>query len=77
MGQFLRIVIVLVGLWVVLRLLRRVRVHRKTGPTAPPAPADMLRCKYCGVFVTREDAIAANDRHYCCEAHAEADRKRS
>jgi len=76
MGQFLRIVIVLVGLWIVLRLLRRALANRNTGPT-PPAPADMLRCQYCGVFVPREDAITANDRHYCCEAHAEADRKRS
>lgn len=76
MGQFLRIVIVLVGLWIVLRLLRRALTHRKTGAT-PPTPADMLRCKYCGVFVPRQDVVVANDQFYCCEAHAEADRKRS
>ncbi len=76
MGQFLRIILVLVGLWMVLRLLRRALANRKTGP-APPTPADMLRCQYCGVFVPRHDAVAADGRHYCSEAHAEADRKRS
>lgn len=76
MGQFLRIVIVLGGLWIVLRLLRRALANRKTG-AAPPSSADMLRCKYCGVFVPRQDVIEANGQHYCSEAHAEADRKRA
>jgi uncharacterized protein len=73
MGQFFRIAIVLFGLWLVLRIIRRARATRRSDFPAPPPPADMLRCDYCGTFVPRSDAIASNGKVYCNGAHADAD----
>jgi uncharacterized protein len=76
MGQLLRLAIVLFGLWLVLRIIRRALARRRSDlPTPPkPASADMLRCDYCGVFVPRNEAVAARGRHYCSGGHADADR---
>lgn len=35
----------------------------------------MVRCDYCGLFVPKDEAIEANGRHYCSEAHRLADGK--
>jgi len=74
MGQFLRIAIVLIGLWLILRYIKRALARRRTGTPDPPPPADMLRCDYCGVFVPRGDAFAASGKMYCSGNHADADR---
>jgi uncharacterized protein len=74
MGQFLRIVIILFGIWLVLRLIKRALSGHKPG--AAPPPADMLRCDYCGVFVPRSEAVQARGRSFCSDDHAAADRGR-
>lgn len=76
MGQFLRIAIVLFGLWLVVRLISRALARRRSDPPAPPPPADMLRCDYCGVFVPRSDAVTASGKTYCSDNHADANRAR-
>jgi uncharacterized protein len=75
MGTFLRLVIVLFGLWLVLRLVKRALQDRHPPSTTPAPPADMLRCDYCGVFVPRNEAISAHGKNYCSGSHADADRK--
>jgi len=74
MGQFLRIAIVLFGLWLILRFIRRALAGRRSDAPAPPPPADMLRCDYCGMFVPRDDAVTANGKIYCSGNHADDDR---
>ncbi|MEK7304302.1 MAG: PP0621 family protein [Pseudomonadota bacterium] len=76
MGQLLRIAIVLLGLWLVLRFIKRVLAKRRSDSPAPPPPADMLRCDYCGMFVPRSDAITASGKIYCSGTHADANRAR-
>ena len=76
MGQFLRIAIVLFGLWLILRLIRRALAKRRSNSPTPPPPADMLRCDYCGMFMPRSDAITASGKIYCSDKHADADRAR-
>ena len=76
MGQFLRIAIVLFGLWLILRFIKRaITMHHSDSP-APPPSADMLRCDYCGMFMPRSDAITASGKIYCSDKHADADRAR-
>ena len=76
MGQFLRIALVLIGLWLILRLIKRTLAGRHSDSTPPALPADMLRCDYCGMFVPRGDAITASGKIYCSGTHADADRVR-
>jgi len=76
MGQFLRIALVLLGLWLVLRFIKRALAQRRSGPPSAPPPADMLRCKYCGMFVPRSDTVTSGDKVYCSDQHADADRAR-
>lgn len=75
MGTFLRLVIVLFGVWLVLRLVKRslLKDDRPSPPAAAP-PADMLRCDYCGVFVPRGEAVMARGKPYCSAGHADAAR---
>jgi uncharacterized protein len=76
MGQFLRIAIVLFGVWLVLRIIRRT-LQNKRDPSPPSSvPADMLRCDYCGIFVPRSEAVTTGGRSYCSGAHADADHKK-
>jgi uncharacterized protein len=77
MGQFLRIALVLVGLWVILRIIRRALANRRSGTPSSPPPADMLRCDYCGMFVPRSDATTTSGKIYCSTKHADADRARN
>jgi uncharacterized protein len=77
MGQFLRIALVLFGLWLVLRFIKRALARRHSGPPSAPPPADMLRCDYCGMFVPRGDAVTTGGKVYCSDQHADADRARN
>jgi len=74
MSQFLRIAIVLFGLWLILRFIRRALTGRRSDSPTPPPSADMLRCDYCGMFVPRSDAVTASGKNYCSGTHADADR---
>lgn len=78
MGTFLRLFIVLFGVWLVLRLVKRALL-KYDHPSSPPAtpPADMLRCDYCGVFVPRNEATMARGKPYCSGGHAEAAGKKT
>lgn len=78
MGTFLRLVIVLFGIWLVLRLVKRalLKDDRPSPPAATP-PADMLRCDYCGVFVPRNEATMAHGKAYCSDSHAGAAGKKT
>jgi len=77
MGQFLRLVVILFGVWLVLRLLKRSRLEPpdSSSPSPPPPPADMLRCEYCGIFVPRGEAVTARGHAYCSGEHADRDNR--
>ncbi len=77
MGQMLRIALVLLVLWLILRLIKRALAKRRSDSPPPPPPADMLRCDYCGVFVPRSEAVAARTKVYCGSDHADADRAKN
>lgn len=72
MGQFLRILIILIGLWLILRLVKRFIAKRQPKPdNAPAAQDDVVPCARCGVYVPRAEAIHANGTTYCSRAHSE------
>lgn len=69
MGQLLRIIIILVGLWLVLTLVKRALASRKNKPSQAPHLAKMISCDHCGVHVPESEAVHDGDRHYCSEEH--------
>jgi uncharacterized protein len=76
MGQLLRIIIILIGLWLVLQIIKRARTARQNpSPDAPPI-AKMVSCNHCGVHVPESEAITDGDKRYCCEEHRKADKPR-
>ena len=77
MGSLLKIALILFGLWLILRLVKRAMAGRRSAPPASPPPADMLRCDYCGVYVPRTEAITAHPKAYCTHEHAAADRSKN
>lgn len=68
MGQLIRILILLAALWLVLHFVRRAR-RRPDGDTSSPTPAHMVACALCGTHIPESEAIHANGKTYCCDAH--------
>ena len=58
-------------------VLWRFWFRRETDAPVPPSAdsgESMVRCAQCGVYLPETDALAADGRHYCNEAHRRAAR---
>ena len=75
MGQLLRIVIILVGLWLVLLIIKRALAARQKPPPGRPTLANMIACAHCGVHIPEPEALRDGDKLYCCEDHQKAAKK--
>ncbi len=73
MKYLLVLLVVVVGLWLMLRP-RRSRPAPPARPAPPPAaPADMVACARCDLRLPRGDALFdAEGRPYCDDAHRRA-----
>jgi uncharacterized protein len=69
MGQFLRLIIILIGLWLVLTIIKRALASHRKPPSDKPAVAKMVVCAHCGVHIPESEAIRDGDRCYCSEEH--------
>lgn len=69
MGQLLRIIIILIGLWLVLTIVRRALVSRQKSRADKLSVAHMVVCAHCGVHVPESEAIRDGNRQYCSEEH--------
>lgn len=70
MGQLIRIIIVLLGLWLVVHYVRRALArHRSSAEPTPDRPAPMLICAVCGTHVPESEAVRAAGKTYCSEEH--------
>lgn len=69
MGQFLRLVIILIGLWLVLTLVKRALASRRKSPSDKPAVAKMVACARCGVHIPESEAVRDGNKYYCSEEH--------
>ena len=69
MGQLLRIIIILIGVWLVLSIIKRALAsHRKSRADQTSIPK-MVACDLCGTHVPESEAICEDGRHFCSEAH--------
>ncbi len=76
---FMRLLIFLVGIFLVYLVLKSYYRSLKAPPPAPRAPddgraEDMVRCAVCGVNTPRSEAIFSGGEFYCTEEHRQARR---
>lgn len=72
MGQLLRLVIILFGLWLVLQIIKRALASHENHPSRKPSITNMVACARCGVHLPESEAIQKDGKHYCCEEHLKA-----
>ena len=74
MGQLLRIAVVLIGIWLVVRLIKRYLTQQGKGRVAQGERQKMLACAHCGVYVPQSEAVYDGGKAYCCRDHVRAGR---
>ncbi len=72
MGQLLRIIIILIGLWLVLQIIKRALASRNKPRLRQSGQANMIACDHCGVHIPESEAIRDGNEVYCCEEHQKA-----
>ncbi|HUQ75483.1 MAG TPA: PP0621 family protein [Burkholderiales bacterium] len=69
MGKLLvLILLVVVGVWLVRRALRR--AARSDDAPKPAASEELVRCAHCSLLLPRAEARQAGGAIYCSEEHA-------
>jgi uncharacterized protein len=72
MGQLLRFLLIFLAIWLVLGALRTALARRRQHKERDPGVDKMVPCAHCGVHVPLSQALAWDDKTYCCEAHRAA-----
>ena len=49
--------------------LQRLRDQRGTGAATPRQAQAMVSCATCGLHLPRQEALAQDERFFCCEEH--------
>ena len=76
MGYLIRIAVILLALWLVIRFIKRwlARHEDADAPKISSENADkMLACEHCGVYVPASQALKAAGKAYCSQQHLLAD----
>ncbi len=75
MPGILRLIILGLIIWLVIRLYRR--LSSGTSGQKPDAAArpveNMVRCEVCGVHIPEKHALEKNHHYYCSQAHLQQD----
>lgn len=66
----LLIILAVIAIVLVARFLLR---QRQSATRRGTKGGDMVRCARCGLHIPANEAVAAGNRWYCCEAHRAAD----
>ena len=74
MGQLLRIAIILIGIWLVIRMIKRALARPSRDRTPGGSAQKMLACAHCGVYVPQSEAVYDGGKAYCCKDHVRAGR---
>ncbi|MBB2495415.1 PP0621 family protein [Aquipseudomonas ullengensis] len=61
------IALITAAVWLWRRLKRPATPAQKAAPQDDPAP--MVRCAQCGVHIPQLQALSADNRWYCSQAH--------
>ncbi|WP_235972180.1 PP0621 family protein [Aquariibacter albus] len=72
MGVFLRVLLIVAGVLLVMKLLKGRSTPPPAAPVARPPrpPAEIVACAHCGLRLPQAEAVQAGDgRFFCGEAH--------
>ena len=69
----MRTLLIVLAVAAIVLIARFLLQRRRAARAALRRGGDMVRCARCGLHVPANEAIAANGRWYCCEAHRAAD----
>jgi hypothetical protein len=61
----LKLLLLLLGVWIVLTILKQ----RRRPPATETRTGTMVSCAVCDIHLPESEAIASGGKHYCCEAH--------
>lgn len=74
MPGILRLIILGLIIWFVIRLYRRLSTATPRQPDTSARPVEnMVRCEVCGVHVPEKHALEKNHHYYCSQAHLQQD----
>ena len=72
-----RLLLVVLVIWLLLSVIRwmrrRVMIEKTRGTT--PEVARMVRCAYCGLYVTSDEAVRAGGESFCSNEHKAAKKR--
>lgn len=71
--MWLRVIIISLVIWLIIRLLKRLLSPGK--PKQSPPVANMVRCEYCNLFLPENEAVISGAHFYCSEEHKSLARK--
>ena len=69
--RFLFLIALVVGVWLLIRSLRKPRLPEEPKPPTPQNE-EMVVCLQCGVHLPRSEALPGRDGVFCGEAHRNA-----
>ena len=65
-----RILLIALGIWIVIVLLRNAQARRKVNKPRPEDKVEnMVRCSLCGLHLPEKDALRRGDHYFCSAAH--------
>lgn len=67
--RFLFLIALVVGVWLLIRSLRKPRLPKDEPKPPSPENEDMVACLQCGVHLPRSEALPGRDGVFCGEAH--------
>lgn len=70
----LKLLLLVLVIWLIIGVLRQRAVRRRAAVKTESSQKipDMVRCETCGVHLPQNEALIRSGRHYCCEAHLQA-----
>lgn len=72
MKFLLLLLVVLVGVWLVMRPRKPVPPTSSPAPMPAASPQEMVRCTHCGVYLPRVHALPGQGGVFCDAAHRAA-----
>ncbi|MGD8546573.1 MAG: PP0621 family protein [Thiohalophilus sp.] len=72
MPGLLRLIVLALLIWLIIRLYQRFKSLGKQDGTRKEQPRpieNMVRCAQCGTHIPEKEALREDDRYYCSRAH--------